>query len=230
MSFGATTWSPGARPWKIAVTAASPDAKAAPDDPPSSAAKAASRPLRFGLSLREYRYPCGYEPSAARSNVVERWMGGATAPVAASTPWPACTARVSNLCVLDLFMCKVLRSVACPSPGFAPPHAFAEDLRLRGALKVRSSEGGHCRRHASSTGNGGDEPSAPQDGAKRTVLSGETSRDSWKHPGPAVPERRLPGSEIAPEVDASEPLFRRIERRSSPAEAPQPSGYTGARA
>jgi protein-tyrosine phosphatase len=25
------------------------------------------------LSLREYRLPCGYEPSAARSNVVESW-------------------------------------------------------------------------------------------------------------------------------------------------------------
>src|SRR5512136_2324622 len=34
-------------------------------------------------------------PSAARSKVLERWMGGETAPVAASTAWPACTARVS---------------------------------------------------------------------------------------------------------------------------------------
>src|SRR5688572_13061077 len=35
-------------------------------------------------------------PSGSRAKVVERWMGGATEPVAGSTACPARTARVSN--------------------------------------------------------------------------------------------------------------------------------------
>src|SRR5688572_33168433 len=36
------------------------------------------------------------EPSAARSKVVERWIGGDSAPVAGSVVAPACTAMVSK--------------------------------------------------------------------------------------------------------------------------------------
>src|SRR4029079_12249999 len=40
--------------------------------------------------------PDGNVASGARSNVVERWMGGVTEPVAGSTAAPACTASVSK--------------------------------------------------------------------------------------------------------------------------------------
>ena len=57
--------------------------------------------------MREYTYPCGYVPSAARSNVVERWIGATTAPVVGSTSCPAWTARVSNRRLLEIFIHSV---------------------------------------------------------------------------------------------------------------------------
>src|SRR5690606_4402794 len=44
---------------------------------------------------------CGYVPSPARSYVVLGWIGGATAPVAASGARPAWTASVSSLIVVS---------------------------------------------------------------------------------------------------------------------------------
>src|SRR6476661_5546808 len=41
-------------------------------------------------------YPPGNVPSGARSKVVERCIGGVTAPVAGSGSWPAWTASVSK--------------------------------------------------------------------------------------------------------------------------------------
>src|SRR5205809_2246096 len=43
--------------------------------------------------------PCGNESSGSRSNVVDGWMAGVTAPVAGSTCTPAWTATVSILMV-----------------------------------------------------------------------------------------------------------------------------------
>ena len=71
------------------------DAKAAASSPPSRAARHSSSAARFGLLLREYRNPRGYEPSASRSKVVDGWMAGVTAPVPGSTRVPAWTATVS---------------------------------------------------------------------------------------------------------------------------------------
>src|SRR4029453_655932 len=77
-----------------------PEAKAAAAAPPSSALIPCSSAWRFGLSLRVYINPREYVPAASRSNVVERWIGNETAPVAGSTEWPAWTAKVSILIVL----------------------------------------------------------------------------------------------------------------------------------
>src|SRR5215470_3871622 len=78
-----------------------PDAKAAAAAPPSSALIPSSSAWRFGLLLRVYMNPREYVPSASRSNVVERWIGAETAPVAGSIVWPAWTAKVSIFIVLD---------------------------------------------------------------------------------------------------------------------------------
>ena len=52
MTFGATTWSPGARARKQAVAALMPDEKTSAFAPPSSAARVASAWSKVGLSAR----------------------------------------------------------------------------------------------------------------------------------------------------------------------------------
>src|SRR5678816_572986 len=78
------------------MVAAIPDANAIAAAPPSICAMADSRARRLGFASRIYAYPDGNDPSGARSNVVERWIGDATAPVAGSGSAPACTATVSK--------------------------------------------------------------------------------------------------------------------------------------
>ncbi|CAM5712132.1 hypothetical protein SALBM135S_04341 [Streptomyces alboniger] len=54
-SLGMTTWSPGASSVRSRQSsAASPDAKASPRRPPSSAARFSSRAVRVGFALRLY--------------------------------------------------------------------------------------------------------------------------------------------------------------------------------
>ena len=52
MTFGTTTWSPGARARKQAVAALMPDEKTSAFAPPSSAARVASAWSKVGLSAR----------------------------------------------------------------------------------------------------------------------------------------------------------------------------------
>src|SRR5262245_24639741 len=79
----------------MAEVAADAEANAAAAAPPSSEARHSSSAWRLGLSLRAYKKPRGYEPSGSRSNVVDGWIAGVTAPVAGSTCKPAWIATVS---------------------------------------------------------------------------------------------------------------------------------------
>ena len=61
-----------------------PEPKTSAAAPPSIAASASSSRDCVGLPSRMYMYPSGVSAAGPCSNVVERWIGGATAPVAGS--------------------------------------------------------------------------------------------------------------------------------------------------
>src|SRR4051812_26694112 len=90
------TCDPGGSDWITVIPAAMPLANASADSPLSSAAKAFSSCVWVGFDSRMYvSAPMGSD-AGFRSNVVERWIGGATAPEG-SVRSPACTTLVSNL-------------------------------------------------------------------------------------------------------------------------------------
>jgi hypothetical protein len=77
--------SPFSSDWRIDVPAAIPDAKTSAPAAPSSCAKAVSSWLVVGPPSRAYWAPPGTSSSlSSRAKVVERWIGGATPPVAVS--------------------------------------------------------------------------------------------------------------------------------------------------
>src|SRR5947207_9586549 len=78
--------------------------------------------------------PCGNEPSGSRSNVVEGWMAGVTAPVAGSTAAPAWTATVSILMASFSFVARAEHDTV-----LRPPRQ--RDARLAG------KRGGVCVGH-----------------------------------------------------------------------------------
>ena len=82
-------------------SAASPEANAKARAPPSTAASASSSAVRVGLPEREYSYPPRSPPTPSCLYVETWWIGGTTAPVAASGSWPAWMARVAKPLVVQ---------------------------------------------------------------------------------------------------------------------------------
>src|SRR5215510_8888837 len=62
-------------------------------------------------------WPRGNEPSGSRSNVVDGWMAGVTAPVVGSTSAPACTATVSILMASVSFLAGAQHDTILRPPG-----------------------------------------------------------------------------------------------------------------
>src|SRR5215831_6011264 len=78
-------------------------------------------------------WPRGNEPSGSRSNVVEGWIAGVTAPVVGSTWAPACTATVSILMTSFSFVRGAQHDAI-----FRPPRQrHARLARQRGGARVR---------------------------------------------------------------------------------------------
>src|SRR5690606_33219694 len=86
---------PGGTWRSTASSAARPDAKAKAWRAPSSEAMHRSSAARVGLPLRAYSQP-RWRATPSWANVVDRLIGGTTAPVTGSGSWPTWMARVSN--------------------------------------------------------------------------------------------------------------------------------------
>src|ERR1019366_6098173 len=109
------TCAPAGSVCSSATPAAMPEANASAPAPPSRGERASSRSVCVGFDSRMYVWAPRGVNSASRSNVVDRYKGGATEPVAASGRRPACTASVSNfIAPRGASVCGPIHSVRLP--------------------------------------------------------------------------------------------------------------------